>query len=359
MGTIQRKTTTETQMMNTKDFQFGVEIEFANAMTNDVARRLNAALSGYGMEVQLERYGHRTRNYWKVTTDATVSRRYDLRTGVGEGGEVVSPILHGIDGFKQLKRILDAMADIPDLTVDRRCGIQVHLSWDGMDRDWVANVVRRYAHHEDAIDGWMSRSRRDNNSRWCRSVQPVIRQIDDLIEYNCSMLSLARTDRYRKVNLQSLNSHGTVEFRQHQGSTNYQKVANWVRFLMAFVDQSREYQHSATTSFIPRHFVRGESRRAYGAIRFQIEQLGGSMHYAGGRNWKVLNRDGDVIHRVSNNALDNCYDGRRLNRLGMQFLSAMAELMAPEAADADDDLFAGVPTNTVTFLNQRAEALAA
>ena len=42
-------------------------------------------------------------------------------------------------------------------------------------------------------------------------------------------------DRYYKVNLQSLSRYGTIEFRQHNGTIDAEKILNWVSFCTQFV----------------------------------------------------------------------------------------------------------------------------
>ena len=46
-------------------------------------------------------------------------------------------------------------------------------------------------------------------------------------------------DRYYKVNAESYTRHKTIEFRQHQGSTNYKKIEMWVKFCAKLVGWSR------------------------------------------------------------------------------------------------------------------------
>jgi hypothetical protein len=46
--------------------------------------------------------------------------------------------------------------------------------------------------------------------------------------------------RYRKLNLISLTRYGTVEFRQHSGTVDADKVSNWVRVCVAFVERTKD-----------------------------------------------------------------------------------------------------------------------
>jgi hypothetical protein len=44
--------------------------------------------------------------------------------------------------------------------------------------------------------------------------------------------------RYNKVNLCAFLRHGTIEFRQHSGTMNVDKVINWIVFCVNFVETS-------------------------------------------------------------------------------------------------------------------------
>jgi hypothetical protein len=44
--------------------------------------------------------------------------------------------------------------------------------------------------------------------------------------------------RYRKVNIASFNRHGTIEFRQHEGTMDPDRILNWVQFCTHFVEES-------------------------------------------------------------------------------------------------------------------------
>lgn len=59
--------------------------------------------------------------------------------------------------------------------------------------------------------------------------------------------------RYFKVNLMSFQRHGTIEFRQHSGTVNATKIANWVRFLGQFIDNSKARNTPAVSAPVIEH----------------------------------------------------------------------------------------------------------
>ena len=44
--------------------------------------------------------------------------------------------------------------------------------------------------------------------------------------------------RYCKVNLKSFRRHGTIEFRHHSGSTDFEKISNWIILTQAIVERA-------------------------------------------------------------------------------------------------------------------------
>ena len=92
----------------------------------------------HDVEVRRESYNHRTRPYWKIVTDATVSENAYSNP---RGGELVSPPMRGEDAFIQLRKVLFVLNQMNGVYVDVKCGVHVHLSWADMTLDHVKNVV--------------------------------------------------------------------------------------------------------------------------------------------------------------------------------------------------------------------------
>ena len=51
---------------------------------------------------------------------------------------------------------------------------------------------------------------------------------------------ITERSRYFKLNSQSYWRHRTVEFRQHSGSVEFEKVKNWILFCARFVEFSKK-----------------------------------------------------------------------------------------------------------------------
>lgn len=205
------------------DRKFGIELEIVG-ITRQTALR---ALSAVGIHVQGEAYNHTTRGHWKLVPDSSVSG----------GFEVVSPILEGERGIEEAMTVAEALSDA-GATVNRSCGFHVHFDAADLSAADVKAIVHRYAAHEAEIDAFMPPSRRGGENSFCLPVARFLnRRFDEA--RTIEELAAAQPGRYFKVNLQSYRRHGTLEFRQHSGTVNANKVANWVRFLGEFIDQCK------------------------------------------------------------------------------------------------------------------------
>lgn len=206
--------------------RFGVEIEFC---TSRSMYAIEEKLSAAGLNVRAEDYNHHTRPHWKIVIDGSVSR----------GFELVSPPLSGVEGLDEVKRAVAALVEA-GCTVDASCGLHVHVDAGNLSGASVVNVLRRYNAHENEIDAMVPRHRRDNT--YARSVRNDFQTVEAHLRSNptasareiCELVY----DRYRKLNITAFVKHGTLEFRQHSGSIDGTKIANWIMFCVTFVDDS-------------------------------------------------------------------------------------------------------------------------
>jgi hypothetical protein len=203
--------------------RFGVEIEMAELGRYETRSQLAADLTlQTGIDVVSESYNHTCRTHWKIITDGSC------------GYELVSPPLFGEQGLADLKAILERL-NFMDVRVNKKCGLHVHIDAENATTREVGMIVAKYAKYEKAIDRMMPISRRESNNRYCRSVmQEFYRSAD---RYRNNGLTWGHT-RYYKLNVASYSRHGTIEFRQHSGTTDYEKIKNWIIFCMQFVNRA-------------------------------------------------------------------------------------------------------------------------
>ena len=201
------------------ELTFGVEIEILNTIDRSA---IATALEAEGISAASEFYNHRTTTWWKVITDASC------------GLEVVSPILSGEQGLNELHKVCEVLTRI-GCKVDKSCGIHVHIGADALGVSKVKSVIKRWLTNEaQNLDSIQPQSRRGTNNSYCQPLANTIRT--HLIDNCFTIEDLAdiQSTRYSKLNLQSYRTHRTIEFRHHSGSTDSEKITNWVKFLLDF-----------------------------------------------------------------------------------------------------------------------------
>ena len=204
---------------NANILTFGVEIECYNVLRscliNEVSQR--------SVSIQSEGYNHTDNNhYYKIVSDGSIQGN--------DGQEVVSPILKGKDGLNSLKNVCDSLNAV-GAKVNRSTGLHVHFDASKISDVHFVNIFKNYQKLESVIDSFMPNSRRANNNGYCAS---LIGLDYDTCETKSDVIRLNRT-RYRKVNAESYLRHKTIEFRQHSGTTEYEKMANWINFLRKLI----------------------------------------------------------------------------------------------------------------------------
>lgn len=209
---------------------------------------------------------------WRIHEDCSLS------CGHLGSAEVVSPVLRGAEGLRQVRKVCNALQKF-GATVNKSCGLHVHVGAEGLSFSQISNIYFRYAQHETTIDRFVSPERRLNKNRYSRSIRnsadkgQIVRHLRDCIAntrqerdlqtFRTLLLAVdkastfqqafnslpdkskenflssrSRNDRCYKVNLEALDHHGTIEFRHHQGSIDPTVVSNWIRFIVNFVNTS-------------------------------------------------------------------------------------------------------------------------
>ena len=300
--------------------KFGVEMEIVG-ISKEVALR---SLQAVGVRVIDAGYTHATMDCWKIVSDASV-----------QGGfEIVSPVLSGDAGMENVRMVAQALDDA-GATANRSCGLHVHVDAHGMTLDNLRTIVTRYAAHEAEIDSFMPRSRRGDANQYCASLRRLVSKEDFREADTVEKLIRAQRSRYYKVNLQSYLRHGTVEFRQHSGTVQATKICNWLRLLMAFVDQC------CTPAVVVDQPVRGR----------QAELL--EMLQQGAVSVEEMQARWGWLPHTARAAIT------RLRRCGLEIAFSGGCYRLQNQPASADSLWTGVAENVRTFYRNRAAVLAA
>lgn len=240
---------------------FGIELEFNGTARQSVVDELRELDPDF--PINIENYNHQVRPHWKLITDASVNGTgtsevcdcdedeadyCDHEESDGQGLEAVSPILQGADGYEQVKKMVDAMRAAGG-SIDRTCGFHVHHDVRDMTADQVAYLLSFYMDNQTVIDTMLAPSRRSSRSnQWCRPYQDEEkRRIKQMAKSGQGFANYY--ERYKTINVQSFAKYGSIEIRQHQGTLNFSKIVNWVKFGQAIVEAAIKNGHNDAPVF--------------------------------------------------------------------------------------------------------------
>jgi hypothetical protein len=226
--------------------KFGIEIEAVGLTMDKVVEVLIAR----GIRAAVDGYNHTTKTYWKVVADASLQGSQCF--------ELVSPILEGERGLMEVAIVADAL-EAAGAKVNGSCGFHVHVDGRDLNVDQLKRVSKMWLKYENCFDALVGASRRQN--RYCKSVASKFVTLDqgfktidsarDLRQLICAVNgdgpTSGHSSRYHKLNLESMLRHGTVEFRQHGGTVNGEKMVNWIKLVIGFVVAGAEAKTIRTT----------------------------------------------------------------------------------------------------------------
>lgn len=209
-------------------YTFGVEIECVGCRYNEFF----TAARNNGLEVMTQvYYNHNDIPQYKLTTDSSISGQ--------NAAECVTPALNGnASGFESLKNCCKSLREI-GATANSSCGLHVHIGAASLTDEEYCNVFVNYMRLETAIESFLAPSRRGLYARWCKSLRTNENAVLAATT-KVGMCNALHCDRYHRVNANAYSAHKTIEFRQHQGTTNYTKIEHWVKFLGKLVEWSRD-----------------------------------------------------------------------------------------------------------------------
>lgn len=210
------------------DIKFGVELEFIGYNSEHALRRFNSAMTSlvgadaYSAELH---YRHNSGSKWMLGTDGSLSSREPCYMGY----ELTSPIL-SLSSEKDLallKQVIEFVYVYLDGHPNRTCGTHIHISFDvpEVTRDLCKHLATVYKNSEVSLyDKLVPKRRRENNSRYCLSVDPN----------NTDM-------RFRKLNFNNVKYNTKslhLEFRQLNGTLDYNKIIAWAKLQKMFIEIS-------------------------------------------------------------------------------------------------------------------------
>jgi hypothetical protein len=208
-----------TAPVNVNDLTFGVELEVALPVGT-------CPVGGYHNGIQIPQLPPG----WKAERDCSI------QAGPGHmAAEIVSPVLQGADGLRQLKAACDWLHGA-GAKVNRSTGFHVHVGFRRDDKYALRRLVSLVANFEKALFAATGTHSREEGT-YCRPVQNDARYQQ---AFRDATAGAAHLPRYHILNLTNLLGYGkpTVEFRVFAGTTNAVKALGYVRLCLAIVEKA-------------------------------------------------------------------------------------------------------------------------
>lgn len=215
-----------------RELKFGIEIEFFGANYVTVIEKLRAA----GIPVaDFNGYTHKVIPQWKVTTDCSVTAS---NTGLSKGLELVSPVLYGDEGLDELEKVYEVLNSC-GAKVDKTCGTHVHFDISDFTVKNCKNFLNLYYNYQGIINYLVPQSRRRNE--YCKTLRKgMLVNINEDFVTSIRQIAEVMYTRYTTVNLQSYVKYGTIEIRQHGGTTEFEKMEAWIILMFQLLERAKQ-----------------------------------------------------------------------------------------------------------------------
>lgn len=220
----------------------GIELEIL-VPAPEYREFLNAAKNA--IDLRVETYNHTTRTWWKTQDDVSLHASSAWRVI-----ELVSPPLMPLDLFTQAKALCEVLERF-GATVNQSCGFHVHHDAVKFTPKRLQYTMNLAIKSEAALDCLVPASRRGNANNMCKSnVEIANNWITEGGRVRGDRLRGEERFRYYKLNLASYVRHETIEWRQHSGTVEFEKIILWVALTQALtvrsllkVPQNLEYKN--------------------------------------------------------------------------------------------------------------------
>lgn len=220
---------------------FGVELEFGLDCTiapdsPEKERAVRDIKNGTQDRYRNRTFGLELLRRWQ--NEGKVSREW---FGHGDGTmlEFASPILKGVQGFKELKRMTSLLVEHGGY-VTHRDGLHVHHDATEFLKkpELTVTLLKAWRANRSWVDRFIAPSRRATGHGWAYPVtDDHVRGLETRLKQGESLGYAVRYFGEFDVNVLALNKYGTIELRLHEGTLDFDEIEAWVRFGQAFINR--------------------------------------------------------------------------------------------------------------------------
>ncbi len=187
---------------------------------------------------------------WGIKSDGSLNTAGLDRSRTWLALEVVSPVLRPADGYEKLTKVCNALISL-GTKVNASCGLHVHIGAVDLNAGERRNLLSQFIRYERFFDLILPASRR--TTKYAASMRSKISATRNAstkaAEHAILRLLAAKTEaevnalfaaNHHDRMANALGEHGTIEFRQHSGTINPEKVVNWVQLVSAFFEKAKD-----------------------------------------------------------------------------------------------------------------------
>ncbi len=193
----------------------------------------------YGLELESQtcpNYMELNHTGWGAKPDGSI-----------RGKEFYSAIFRGNRGLRSIRKVCN-YANEHNWVACRSCGYHLHLNMRYENVDSLKAIAYAYYATRNTWLGFVNNRR--HNIPYCRAMDSNngnVGHITDLTEWNeyCSNFN-----RDIWVNWQAYRAYKSLEIRLHEGTFDADKVCNWVRAHITFVDWASRLGYDDTVSIV-------------------------------------------------------------------------------------------------------------
>lgn len=244
--------------------KFGIELECFHPVdsTVETGPRIARAILGMGYPAKNQR-NHFATEYdkWQIKPDSSIGP-------AGQALEVVSRTMttpqRGIDEVRKVANWLTNAG----FDINTSHGYHIHLDASDMTSFEAAAISYRYNARRAEFNAILPRSRHEN--QYCGELRD-----HELDKVRNTVVNLDRHEewssgeRFTAVNLQHIAKDGSerrIEFRQHSGTLNADKIVGWYMLLCDFVEETLRIIRQPTEAGIAATMARVETTQAVAAV---------------------------------------------------------------------------------------------
>ena len=235
---------------NKLNVRIGVELEFIGKRghVEEFSKRIKKLVGEEKYDCLLS-YNHNKGDKWVLGIDGSLHYKYENNE---RGYELTSRILNPSSkkDMNELKMVIDLVKEVFTGYTNNSCGTHVHMSFntDINNRNEKYELAKYFANSYrkneiNVFDKVVPKRRTGNRSRWCKSAGPGY-----------------VSDRYRKINFTNDSrdkSEFHIEFRQLDGTLDYNKIYSWIKLQKLFTEltfqnfkDSSNYENNEVREFI-------------------------------------------------------------------------------------------------------------